>query len=132
MTAYGNMNGMIDPKQIARMITEDPDEINPLDDIEDTYFPSQDNPDEHAPMNVAFDEMHAFGEIIADYLNYNHHSPADFTDFEDMTIHGGPDDAMWSVDNQNFSYGHPVYQEFMGAVYYDDDRIWKYEWQDHA
>jgi hypothetical protein len=27
----------IDPKQIARMITEDPDEINPLDNIEDEY-----------------------------------------------------------------------------------------------
>jgi hypothetical protein len=31
----------IDPKQIAKMITEDPNEINPLDDIEDMYFPSQ-------------------------------------------------------------------------------------------
>jgi hypothetical protein len=27
----------IDPKQIAKMITEDPDEINPLDNIEDEY-----------------------------------------------------------------------------------------------
>ena len=27
----------IDPKQIAKMITEDPDEVNPLDNIEDEY-----------------------------------------------------------------------------------------------
>ena len=27
----------VDPKKIARMITEDPDEVNPLDDIEDRY-----------------------------------------------------------------------------------------------
>ena len=27
----------IDPKQIARMISEDPDEVNPLDNIEDEY-----------------------------------------------------------------------------------------------
>jgi len=29
----------IDPKQIARMITEDPDEVNPLDNIEDEFVP---------------------------------------------------------------------------------------------
>ena len=27
----------IDPKQIAKMITEDPNEVNPLDDIRDEY-----------------------------------------------------------------------------------------------
>ena len=27
----------IDPKQIAKMITEDPDEVNPLDNIEDEF-----------------------------------------------------------------------------------------------
>ena len=27
----------IDPKQIAKMITEDPDEVNPLNNIEDEY-----------------------------------------------------------------------------------------------
>ena len=32
----------IDPKQIAKMITEDPDEVNPLDDIEDRYLPACD------------------------------------------------------------------------------------------
>jgi len=32
----------IDPKQIAKMITEDPDEVNPLDNIEDRYLPTCD------------------------------------------------------------------------------------------
>mgnify|MGYP005815024309 CR=1 FL=1 len=27
----------VDPKQIAKMITEDPDEVNPLDNIEDKF-----------------------------------------------------------------------------------------------
>ena len=27
----------VDPRQIAKMITEDPDEVNPLDDIRDEY-----------------------------------------------------------------------------------------------
>jgi len=27
----------IDPKQIAKMITEDPDEVNPLDNVEDEF-----------------------------------------------------------------------------------------------
>jgi hypothetical protein len=120
----------IDPKQIAKMITEDPDEVNPLDNIIDTFEKGLGEHDR----DVGSDEMHAFGEIITDHLNYNHHSPADFRDFEFMTIRGGPDDAMWSVGNQNFSYGHPeeTFAEFMGVVYYDDDRIWKYEWHDRS
>ena len=32
----------IDPKQIAKMITEDPDEVNPLDNIEDRFGPTCD------------------------------------------------------------------------------------------
>jgi hypothetical protein len=41
----------IDPKQIARMITEDPDEVNPLDNIEDEY--------EAAPRSVLIDQTDA-------------------------------------------------------------------------
>ena len=32
----------VDPRQIAKMITEDPDEVNPLDDIRDEYAPQID------------------------------------------------------------------------------------------
>ena len=42
----------IDPKQIAKMITEDPDEVNPLDNIEDRYLPTCDicgNEDPNTP-----------------------------------------------------------------------------------
>ena len=35
----------IDPKQIAKMITEDPDEVNPLDDIRDEYESNDDEYD---------------------------------------------------------------------------------------
>jgi len=41
----------IDPKQIAKMITEDPDEVNPLDNIEDEY--------EAVPRSVLIDETNA-------------------------------------------------------------------------
>ena len=32
----------VDPRQIAKMITEDPDEVNPLDNIEDKFTPQID------------------------------------------------------------------------------------------
>ena len=111
--------------KIARMITEDPDEVAPsdhFDDLSDLYG----------------DEMDVWGDFMVSYLNTNKHVPADFTQDEDFPG-SRPFVTMiyWEIAGSNapggghFHYRHPDYDEFGGAVWFDNG-VWNYEWQTHA
>ena len=124
----------VDPEKIARMITEDPNEVVPsdhFDDFEDEYK-AYDYDEEEAG-----EEMHAWGDFMVSYLNTNKHVPADFTQDEDFPG-SRPFVTMiyWEMFSDapgggHFHYRHPDYDEFIGSVWFDNG-VWNYEWQTHA
>jgi len=131
--------------KIARMITEDPDEVVPsdhFDDLSDLYG----------------DEMDVWGDFMVSYLNTNKHVPADFKrddvfpgsrnfdyiispdevapsdhfdDFEDEYDNDtATEEVYWIIpeysgegsgpDGVHFGYSHPVWGEFIGSVWFGD------------
>jgi hypothetical protein len=139
----------IDPKQMAKMISEDPDEVNPFDDTEDEFVSEDD-------YSLEIEEMDLFGEIIADYLNRAKRTPEDFTNGEALRVglhakffdHVGreldphnngyqPNDIVWDNNGgqgtltlglQYFEYTHPEWADTygMGEGYvYFKNGVWK-------
>jgi hypothetical protein len=123
----------IDPKQIARMISEDPNEVpsNPdfshFDDTEDEYVDED---------TLARNEMRNSGDIATKYLNANKRTPEDFVDWQNIQV-GSSVDMVWSAEDDygappgHFQYYHPVFYDFVGFVYFDDG-VWKHKLTDQA
>ena len=102
----------------SNQVTEDFDEYAGLEDADE--FGGEDD------FHSACETMDTFGQSLVDDLNSERRRPDEFTDGDNYY------NAVWSEEDDNFSYGHEDWLEFMGNVYFDANEVWKFDRQEHA